>query len=365
MAILLFVLGLGFLVIGAEALVRGSSRMASALGISPLIIGLTVVAFGTSAPELAISVKAALTHQPGIALGNVIGSNIFNVLFILGLSALVAPLAVSQQLIRMDVPLMIGVSIVVMLLALDGRISRVEGMLLFVGLLFYIAVLFKRSRTESAQVQDEYAREFGVREQVANRWLLNGALVAGGLALLVLGSKWLVDSAVIIAHYFGVSELVIGLTIVAAGTSLPELVTSVVASVRGERDIAVGNIVGSNLFNLMCVLGVASAVSPVGIAVSSAVIAFDMPIMIVVAFVCLPIFFTGGVISRWEGALLFGYYLAYTLYLLLAATHHDAVGIYSAAMLYFAIPLTLLTLLVTTLSVMRKKRAESAWNEDG
>ncbi len=358
MAILLFVLGLGFLVIGAEALVRGSSRMASALGISPLIIGLTVVAFGTSAPELAISVKAALAHQPDIALGNVIGSNIFNVLFILGLSALVAPLAVSQQLIRLDVPLMIGASILVLLLALDGRISRVEGMLLFAGLLFYIAVLIKQSRSESAQVKDEYVREFGVHGQVANRWLLNGALVAGGLVLLVLGSKWLVESAVTIAQYFGVSELVIGLTIVAAGTSLPELVTSVVASLRGERDIAVGNIVGSNLFNVLGVLGLASAVSPVGMAVSNAVVAFDMPIMIVVAFVCLPIFFTGGVISRWEGATLFGYYIAYTLYLLLAAAHHDAVPIYSAAMLYFAIPLTLLTLVVTTLSVLRKKRTE-------
>ncbi len=360
MAILLFVLGLGFLVVGAEALVRGSSRMASALGISPLIIGLTVVAFGTSAPELAISVKAALAHQPDIALGNVIGSNIFNVLFILGLSALVAPLAVSQQLIRLDVPLMIGASILVMLLALDGRISRVEGILLFAGLLFYIVVLIKQSRSENAQVKDEYTREFGVRDQVANRWLLNGALVAGGLVLLVLGSKWLVDSAVTIAQYFGVSELVIGLTIVAAGTSLPELVTSVVASLRGERDIAVGNIVGSNLFNLLGVLGVASAVSPVGMAVASAVINFDLPIMIVVAFVCLPIFFTGGVISRWEGAALFGYYIAYTLYLILAAAHHAAVPIYSAAMLYFAIPLTLLTLLVTTLSVIRTKRTEDA-----
>ncbi len=365
MAILFFVLGLGLLVIGADALVRGSSRIASALGISPLVIGLTVVAFGTSAPELAISVKAALADQPGIALGNVIGSNIFNVLFILGLSALIAPLAVSQQLIRLDVPLMIGVSILVLVLALDGRISRFEGMLLFVGLLFYIALLFKQSRTESAQVKDEYAREFGVREQVADRWPLNGALVAGGLALLVLGSKWLVDSAVIIAHYFGVSELVIGLTIVAAGTSLPELVTSVVASLRGERDIAVGNIVGSNLFNLLSVLGLASAVSPAGMAVSSAVIAFDMPVMIVVALVCLPIFFSGGIISRWEGALLFGYYLAYTLYLILAAGHHDALPVYSAAMLYFAIPLTLLTLLVTTLSVMRKKRTGDTRKEGG
>jgi cation:H+ antiporter len=306
------------------------------------------VAFGTSSPELAVSLKAALADQASIALGNVVGSNIFNVLFILGLSALVTPLVVSQQLIRLDVPLMIGLSVLVLLFAVDAMFSRTDGLFLVVGLVLYIGFLIVQIRKESEEVQDKYAEEFAVKDSRATRWPRNICLVIGGLALLVLGSRWLVDSAVFIAHSLGVSELVIGLTIVAAGTSLPEVVTSVIASIKGERDIAVGNVVGSNLFNMMGALGIASIVAPTGIAVSAAVIRFDIPIMIVVAFACLPIFFTGGIISRWEGALLLGYYVAYTLYLIFAATHHDALPRFSAVMFYFAIPLTMVTLIIVT-----------------
>ena len=202
-------------------------------------------------------------------------------------------------------------------------------------------------------MKDEYAKEFAPGTDVS--WLGNTGLVLGGLALLVLGSRWLVDGAMSIAQYLGVSELIIGLTIVAAGTSLPEVVTSVIASIRGERDIAVGNVVGSNLFNIMGVLGLSSILAPTGIGVSPAVIRFDIPVMIVVAFACLPIFFTGGVISRWEGALLLGYYLAYTLYLILAAAQHDALPRFSATMLYFAVPLTLVTLIVVALRELRSR----------
>lgn len=175
-----------------------------------------------------------------------------------------------------------------------------------------------------------------------------------GLVLLVVGSKWLVDGAVTFARHLGVSELVVGLTIVAAGTSLPEVVTSIIAALRGERDIAVGNVVGSNLFNLMGVLGIASVVAPAGMAVTPAVISFDLPVMIAVAFACLPIFFTGGEISRGEGALLFGYYLAYTAYLVLAATNSSVLPVVKTAMLYFVLPLTLLTLLVTLRQARRR-----------
>jgi cation:H+ antiporter len=348
MVMLSFVAGLILLIVGAEALVRGASRLAAALGISPLVIGLTVVAFGTSSPELAVSMKAALADQASMALGNVVGSNIFNVLFILGLSALVTPLVVSQQLIQLDVPLMIGLSVLMLLFGFDETFSRTEGLLLVVGLVLYIGFLLVQSRKESEEVQDEYAEEFAVKDSRATRWPRNICFVLGGLALLVLGSRWLVDSAVSIAHSLGVSELVIGLTIVAAGTSLPEVVTSVIASIKGERDIAVGNVVGSNLFNIMGVLGIASIVAPTGIAVSAAAIRFDIPIMIVVAFACMPIFFTGGIISRWEGALLLGYYVAYTLYLIFAATHHDALPRFSAVMFYFAMPLTMVTLIIVT-----------------
>lgn len=344
MAILFFIVGLIFLIVGAEALVRGSSRIAAALGISPLVIGLTVVAFGTSSPELAVSIKSALSDQASIAVGNVVGSNIFNVLFILGVSALIMPLVITQQLIRFDVPLLIVLSVSVLVLALDHNIGFVDGCTLVLGLIAYVGFLIFQSRKESSEVTQEYDREFGVDGQARRNWTMNAGMVIGGLVLLVLGSRWLVDSAVSFANYFGVSELIIGLTIVAAGTSLPEVVTSVIAAIRGERDIAVGNVVGSNIFNIMGVLGISSLVAPAGIDVSTPVIGFDLPVMIAVAVACLPIFFTGGVISRQEGALLLGYYVAYTLYLILAASEHDALPEFSAAMLYFVIPITAITL---------------------
>ena len=297
MSILLFVAGLVFLIVGAEAMVRGASRMAAALGISPLVIGLTVVAFGTSSPELAVGIKAALSDQGSIAVGNVVGSNIFNVLVILGLSAVIVPLVVSQQLVRFDVPLMIGLSVLVLVFAWDGAFRRTDGLLLLTGLVLYFWFLIYQSRRTNATPNEAVVAQEPGSEPVKSRWVLNLALVAAGLALLVLGSRWLVDSAVSFAQYLGVSELVIGLTIVAAGTSLPEAVTSAVAAMRGERDIAVGNVVGSNIFNIMGVLGFVCLLSPSGIAVPDVVIGFDIPIMIAVAFACLPLFYTGGMIS--------------------------------------------------------------------
>lgn len=358
MTILMFVGGLALLIVGAEALVRGASRLAAVLGISPLVIGLTVVAFGTSSPELAVSIKAALADQANLAVGNVIGSNIFNVLFILGTSALIVPLVVSQQLVRFDVPLMIALSVIVLILSLDGYLSRSDGLMLVAGLAGYIWFLIYQSRRESGQVKEEYAKEFGNGIPANSGMIKNIAFALSGLVLLVLGSRWLVVSAVSFARFLGVSELVIGLTIVAAGTSLPEVVTSVIAAVRGERDIAVGNVVGSNIFNIMAVLGIASIVAPSGIEVASAVIRFDIPVMIAVAFACLPIFFTGGVISRREGGLLLGYYVAYTLYLILAATQHDAMPEFSAVMLFFVIPLTMITLVIVTVQEIRRKMTQ-------
>lgn len=363
MSILLFVVGLGFLIIGAEALVRGASRMAAVLGISPLVIGLTVVAFGTSSPELAVSVKSALSGQANIAMGNVVGSNIFNVLFILGLSALITPLIVSQQLVRLDVPLMIVLSVVVLLLSLDKTLGLVDGVMLVMGLLTYVGYLIYQSRRETIAVKEEFGGESVAEGHTQGIWLKNISLVIGGLVLLVLGSRWLVDSAVSFAEYLGISDLVVGLTIVAAGTSLPEVVTSVIAALRGERDIAVGNVVGSNIFNIMGVLGIASIVAPTGIEVSTAVIGFDLPVMIAVALACLPIFFTGGIISRQEGALLLGYYVAYTLYLVLAASHHDALPEFSAVMLYFVIPLTLVTVFIVTLREIRSRKQRQSKNQ--
>ncbi|GJQ37507.1 MAG: sodium:calcium antiporter [Anaerolineaceae bacterium] len=356
MEILWFIIGLGSLILGAEALVRGASRLAAAIGISPLVIGLTVVAFGTSSPEIAVSIKSALSGQPDIALGNVVGSNIFNVLFILGISALIVPLVATQQLVRLDVPLMIALSILVLILSLDGSLSHADGIILAAGLVAYVWFLIYQSRRETIAVQEEYAKEFGAGKTARGNTITNIGLALGGLALLVTGSRWLVDSAVSFAQYLGVSELIIGLTIVAAGTSMPEVVTSIIAAIRGERDIAVGNVVGSNIFNIMGVLGIASIVSPTGIDVSTAVIRFDLPIMIAAALACLPIFFTGGVIGRMEGALLLGYYAAYTLYLILAASQHDTLPGFSAVMLYFVIPLTAVTLVSVALREKRSRK---------
>jgi cation:H+ antiporter len=340
-------LGLLLLVAGAELLVRGASRLALRFGISPLVIGLTVVAFGTSAPELAVSVQSGLAGQSGIAVGNIVGSNIFNVLMVLGLSALITPLVVSLQLVRLDVPLMIGASLLFWIMALDGRIDLLDGLLLTSGIVAYTVFAILQSLKESASVQVEYTQELGESE---NTWTVKLpvqiAFIVGGLVLLVLGAHWLVDSAVAIARTLGVSEVIIGLTIVAAGTSLPELATSVVAAFRGERDIAVGNVIGSCVFNLLAIAGIAALVAPGGLEVATSMLRFDIPVMVVVALACLPIFATGHLIARWEGALLLGYYLAYLLYLILAATQHTLLPLFSTAMLGFALPLTLITLIV-------------------
>ena len=364
-AFMLLGVGLAVLVFGAELLVRGATRLAAALGIAPLIIGLTVVAFGTSAPELAVSIKSAFAGQADIALGNVVGSNIFNVLFILGVSALITPLVVAQQLVRLDVPLMIAVSVLVLLLGLDGHIGRLDGGLLFAGLIGYTLFLIRQSRRENALVQAEYAQQYPSPGRLKHaQWLVNLTLLLAGFGLLVVGSRWLVDGAVNLARQFGVSELIIGLTIVAAGTSLPEVATSVVASLRGERDIAVGNVVGSNLFNLMSVLGLTGLVAPHGISVPAAALQFDIPVMIAVAVACLPVFFTGHLIARWEGALFIGYYLAYTSYLVLAETGNGALPLFATAMRCFVIPLTLLTLLVVTLRALAQHRGSPASGTD-
>lgn len=354
-----FIAGLALLIVGAELLVRGSSRLAAAIGLSPLVIGLTVAAYGTSTPELAVTVQAALLGQADIALGNVVGSNIFNILFILGLCAVVVPMAVSQQLVRLDVPIMMGASLLLSLLALDGKISRPEGALLFAGIVVYTAFAIRQSRRESEQIREEYAREFGEAKLTrtnGRRIILQIGLILAGLACLVLGSRWLAHGAVAIARNFGLSELIVGLTIVAAGTSLPEVATSIVASVRGERDIAVGNIVGSNIYNILAAVGLAGILAPDGIRVPPAALRFDIPVMIAVALACLPIFFTGNTIARWEGALFFGYYVAYTLYLILGATQHDALPAYSAIMLLFVLPLTAVTLLIVTVRALRARR---------
>jgi cation:H+ antiporter len=343
----LFAAGLVALVGGGHALVSGASTLARRLGLSPLVIGLTVVAWGTSAPELAVSLRAALRGQADIALGNVVGSNIVNVLGVIGASALAAPLAVSARLVRIDVPILVCLSAATYVMALDGAIGRTDGLLLVAAGVAYTAFAIRTSRGER---DPETPRLPSSRRAIA----ASVGLVTGGLVLLALGGHFMVESATVMARALGVSELVIGLTVVAVGTSLPEAAASVIAAWRGEREIAVGNAIGSNIFNLAAVLGLtAAAAGRIGVAPSA--LAFDLPVMVAVAVVCLPIFFVGHAVDRGEGALLLAYYAAYTTYVGLASQHHDALALFSRTMALFVIPLTVLALGVATWEERRRR----------
>ena len=359
------------LVLGGEWLVRGAASLAAMLKISPLVIGLTVVAFGTSAPELGVSLQAALAGNAGVAVGNVVGSNIINILVVLGTAALVTPLLVSSQLVRWDVPLMVAASIGMWAAAADGEVAAWEGAIMFAGLIAYIARSVIKSRSEQKEVAAEF--EDYVVDMVRRRDIVISVLFfVGGLVVLGIGSRLLVDGATSVAKRFGVSDLVIGLTVVAVGTSLPEVVTSVVASMRGQRDIAVGNVVGSNLFNILCVLGLTSMAAgwlgpalprdvptPSGIPVDPAAVSVDIPIMVAVAVLCLPIFWTSYLIRRWEAVMFLAYYAAYTTFLFATATaaswRSDFVRVIA-----IAIPLTLIPIVVSVVRFGGKSRKPPA-----
>lgn len=349
MAILTLIAGLVILTAGGECLVRHASKLASAIGISPLVIGLTVVAFGTSSPELVVSVQSALAGKPDVALGNVIGSNIFNILFILGISPIIIPLSVSHQLARYDLPILLAVSVGVWLASYDGSISKANGLVLSVGLIIYTiwAVKLGRRQHKTITNTDRPEPDYPIVNSRIKPVIVSIALLALGLALLMVGSKLFVDAAIAIARQFGVSELVIGLTIVAAGTSLPEVATSVLAALRGERDIAVGNVIGSNLFNLLGVLGIAGLVSADGIHVADTAFDFDMPVMILATVICLPIFITQNSISRWEGAIYIIAYVLYTISLFAMATSAITVSDSTFALYFLVSPILAVVLLLS------------------
>lgn len=348
MTVFMLILGLALLVAGAELLVRGSSRLALVMGISPLAIGLTVVAYGTSSPEMAVSVRAALTNHPDIVIGTNVGSTIFNILFILGICGLVAPLLISQRLVWYEVPIMIVANLLLLAMSFDGKIDRLDALILFGCIVGYTIFAIVKGRRESKAIADEYQTAFSVSNKGLNALNIGKqcALIILGLIFCVFGASWLLDSTVILAKALGISELVIGITIVAAGTSLPEVATSVVATIRGQRDIAVGNVVGSNIFNILGIVGVAGLIAPDGIAVAPSVLRFDLPVAIATCVACLPVFFTGHKISRWEGIVFLGYYAAYTSYLIMAAKDHDSLHMFSMIMIWFVIPLTLLTVAI-------------------
>ena len=301
--ILYLLAGLVLLALGAEGLVRGSTSVALRLGVTPLVIGLTIVAFGTGTPELLVSVEAATSGNSGMALGNIVGSNISNIALILGCAALARPMRVRSVLLRREVPLMIGVTLLLCVMLLDGGLSRVEGAILLLGSIAYTIgayVFAKRDRNR------EVAAEFADSIPAVTRapWL-DAFFILAGLAALMLGAKLLVSGATVVAEALGMSQVVIGLTVVAIGTSMPELATSVVAAMKDEADVAFGNVLGSNILNILCILGLVALIRPFGV---EGLATLDLVVLAGSAILLLPLMWRGSVLNRWEGAaLLLGY----------------------------------------------------------
>jgi len=339
--------GLGLLVAGAELLVRCAVSMAATLKVRPLLIGLTVVALGSSAPQMTVSLQAAFNDTPDIAVGSVIGSNIFNVLVTLGLSALIIPLRVSRQLVRLDIPLMVIASALVLALALNTELDRLDGVILLCGLTGYLGLLLRQSRHGS--------HHHVSHDQPQHSWLRNVLMMLCALLLLGLAGRLLLGAAVDVATQLGLSERIIGLTIVAVCTSLPELATSLIAAFRGQREIAVGNVIGSNVFNLLGVLGITALVSPAPLSVSPNALAFDLPVMLGVAALCLPIFYSGYRVTRAEGVLLLGLYLVYGLHVVSFTTGMPLAGKLEHLMQFFILPALLVYVLFSTLRAWRRQ----------
>ncbi len=364
-----FIGGVAALIFGARLLVIGASKLALAVGLPTLVIGLTVVAFGTGSPELAVTLGSAITGAEDIGLGNVIGSNIANILFVVGISSLVIPMPVQTRLVRWDIPIMIVVSVGLLLLTIDGNLNRIDGAILFTGIVLYtiLSIVYGR-RSQSAESENATDESSKTDKPKNTRGIpIQFGLIVIGLILLIFGARYLVEAATEMASALGVNDLVIGLTLVAIGTSLPEAATSLVASIRGERDIAIGNAVGSNIFNILAVLGLTALVSPIGISVSPGVLRFDLPIMIAVAVATLPIVITGQRIARWEGFLFVLYYFAYIAYVYYSDLKEGETPVFDAVMLIFVIPLTILGLGVSLLRALRShriRRAEKAKSEE-
>lgn len=340
--------GLCLLIFGAELMVRAAVRLAARLHVRPLIIGLTVVAFGSSAPQMAVSLQAAQAHTPDIAVGSVIGSSIFNILVTLGLSALIIPLRVSRQLVRLDIPLMIGASLLVLLLAWNEELGRLDGILLLSALALYLGLLLRQSR-HSVRPHAEQP------ETAPASWFVSVLMIIVGLAMLVFAGRLLLGAAVVVATDLGFSERVIGLTVVAVGTSLPELATSLIAALRGQRDIAVGNVIGANLFNLLGVLGLTALIAPMPLSVSPNALDFDLPVMLGVAVLCLPVFYSGYRVTRVEGLLLLGLYLVYGLHVVSFTTGMPLAGKLERLMLFYVLPPLLAFLLFTSVRAWRRQ----------
>ena len=308
--IVLFFAGLAGLYFGAEWLVKGASRFAASFNIKPVVIGLTIVAFGTSTPELVTSVMAGIKHLSDIAMGNIIGSNIANIGLILGLSALVRPLTIDMKLLYREMPIVVGISWLLYFMGCDGTLSRQEGGILLGGIFVYTCYVYRVARKEANSVEQEYKDFIGTAHDSIKKDIF---LIILGLGALTGGAYFLVHSAIYIARIVGISELVIGLTVIAVGTSLPELATSMVAAIRKESDISMGNVLGSNIFNILAVLGIAAIIQPLQVNTASLII--DMPVMLMFSIFLIPMITWKFVLTRGQGVFLLVGYSVYILWL--------------------------------------------------
>lgn len=320
--LLILAAGIAILSYGADLFVRGASGVAERFGISPFVIGLVIVGFGTSTPELAVNIDAAISGSTDIAIGNVVGSNIANIGVILGLAAVVAPLAVQLRMVRVELPIVVGISFLLWALASFGEIMRWEGAIMLAAFGAFMWFLLMTSKNESAEVKQEYTDENPPRRQEG--WKAAGFIIVGLLGLMG-GAHLAVEAATTLARLWGLSELVIGLTIVAIGTSLPELASSVAAARRGHADIAIGNVLGSNIYNVLFILGATSLITPLPTAAPT-LMWLDIPVMIAFAVALVPMMMMGLRITRWNGVLLLLGYAAYVAYLLRISGAGGATG---------------------------------------
>ena len=338
--------GLLFLVAGAEMMVRGAVALAARLKIRPLIVGLSIVAFGSSAPQLAVSLRAVTEGAPDIAVGSVIGGNIFSVLVTLGCCALITPLRVSRQVVRMDLPLMIAANVLVFALVLNENLGRFEGAVLLVGLAVYLLILLRQSQ--------RHGRTFSNRGSPPHP-LRSGALFLVGSAVMIQGSHWLLEGTVEVATDLGLSERIIGLTVVGVGAALPEFATCMLAVMRGQRDLAVGNVIGSNLFNLLGVLGLSAVVAPEALSISPNALSFDLPVMLGVTVLVLPLFYAGHQITRLEGLVMLGLYAAYGLHVITFTFGMPQANRLEHLMLFYVLPILAVILFWRGTATWRKR----------
>ena len=350
--------GLLALLLAGHLVVRAASALGARLGLSPMVIGLTIVAAGTSAPELAVVGQAIAVDDTELAVGSIIGSNIANVLLVLGIASLLGAIHVTSRVVRIDIPVMIAASALFLLFALDGTLGRVDGVILFGGLVLFVTWTLQATRRRPNRGDVEAstrALSGGATDAAPAGPSLARVIVelVGGIAVLAVAARFVVSGAEEIARSLGVPELIVGLTIVALGTSAPEIVTTLVAAFQGRRDLAVGNAVGSNIFNILLVLGVAGMLAPSGISVSEDALQLDLPILLAAAIACLPIVAWDHTLNRWEGAIFVSYYAAYLVFLVLDATGHRAKDPFALIMLGFVLPLTIITAATV---VLRKRR---------